>query len=242
MSSSNKEDGVDEPLYRDKFIEGLHEYVKQDISSFAIRPYDTGKFLFSITSFMMVATLTLVTTFKGDYIYCLLSLIPLVICFKYSLDLTIAVAKRKAGDSDADLKKITGYEINIHNSIYREYLEKYNWLAIKVTNWKKWMVLFSITLTCTIVYATNSFNQKPDNASLMEEIQKVGNNISGLTTQIKSLSKSIDNSNRAELSSEVEAKLEIIVKQLERHSHKVTTEFEENEKHLDRHLKLLKQP
>lgn len=244
MSGSEpKPNPMKEPLYGDKLVEGLHEYVIQDLSALANRPYDSGKFLFSISSFMMVATISLVTAFKGHYLYCLISIVPLAVSFKYSFKLTLAVVKRNKGDSKENLEKLSGHEIEIGNSIYKEYLKKNNWLAENVKCWKNCMVIFTIAIVFTVgvaTYFTNNEVKEKDNeliqqlASINASVSNVAMEITNLSIEIKQAKEDGSNEHQNNILKKISDKVEINHQSIQR-------EFEINSNHLDRHLRIIKE-
>lgn len=232
-----------EPLYKDKLVEGLHEYVIQDLSALASRPYDTGKFLFSISSFMMVATLSLVTAFKGHYLYCLISILPLFVSYKYSFKLTLAVVQRNKGDTKEKLEKISGNEIEIGNSIYNEYLKKNNWLAQNINCWKICMAIFTIFIVFTVgvaTYNTNYEDNKKDNV-LIQQLTALNVSVNNVATEITNLRIEIKQAEESDSNEHLNDMLKKIPEQVERNHQSMKREFDINSEHLDRHLRIVKE-
>ena len=100
--------GMDEMSYNKSMDEGLKEYVKQEIAASANQYYDIGKFLFSVTTFLIVAILTIRSTLGEQYNYILFSLIVFAYSFFITLRLTV----------------FTNYENSIEKSVLDNYYSK----------------------------------------------------------------------------------------------------------------------
>ncbi|MCC2618159.1 hypothetical protein LJ739_18025 [Aestuariibacter halophilus] len=237
-----KPEPMKEPLYKDKLVEGLHEYVIQDLSALAGRPYDTGKFLFSISSFMLVATLSLVTAFKGHYLYCLIAIFPLVVSFQYSFKLTIAVVQRKRGDTREKLEKASGNEIEIQNSIYQEYLKKNNWLAFNIMRWKQCMLAFAFLIIVTVGGATYITNKEDINkdVTLTEQLSAINQSINTVAREIAQLSAKLKHPQAGHSDADLKKAFSEVSSQIESHHQSMQRAFDTNSDHLDRHLRIVK--
>lgn len=232
-----------EPLYRDQLIAGLNEYVIQDLSALAGRPYDSGKFLFSISSLMLVATLSLVTAFKGSYLVCLIATIPLMFSFRYSFNLTIAVVKREKGTTREALEKQSGYEIEINNPIYQEYINKNNWWARSVKNWKICMGIFVLLIISTVGYATfttNNENKEVDD-KLIKQLISLNSSIDSLAKEVSKIKIEAKESNIDNSDGSLNNLLKAISLQIEEGQESMQIEFDKNEDHLDRHLTIIQE-
>jgi hypothetical protein len=235
----SKKKKIQEPIYSDKLVSGLEEYVIKDISSIADRPYDTGKFLFSISSFMLVVTLSLVTTFKGHYLFCLISILPLAVSFIYSFNLTLGVTVRYPGDSDDELRKKTGYEIDIDDTMYGQYQEKYNWLAGNVKLWKNCMALFAVILSITITVATIITNNEIKNSDITRNLLKINDSITKVADNLSKVEQAIILNGDKSAIKPLQDVLQQLSIKIDSEHNELIQEFEKNEAHLDRHLDIV---
>jgi hypothetical protein len=230
-----------EPIYKDKLVDGLNEYVIQDLSALAGRPYDSGKFLFSISSFMLVATLTLVTGFKGLYLFCLIAILPLSVSFIYSFKLTLAVVQRDKGDTKEKLEKVTGNEIDIDNSIYKEYLKKNNWLAHNIKCWKVCMAFFAVLLVITVAVATyfTSDEEKNKDAMQFQQLSDINASINKVAIEIANLSLKIKEPEQNYSTKHLNELVIQLSTQVENNHKFIQKEFDLTREHLDSHLLIL---
>lgn len=86
--------------------EGLAEYAKQTYSNLAQRDYDLGKFLFTVSTFSILISFTLITALGREYLFILLASIPYLLSIKTALNLVT----QGAGDINFKTVLMDDYE------------------------------------------------------------------------------------------------------------------------------------
>ncbi|EJI1392917.1 hypothetical protein NDL37_002588 [Vibrio parahaemolyticus] len=154
-------------LYSDAMDEALVEYVKQDIAGFAHRYYDTGKFLFSVSSFSILATLTIKTTFGSNYDIVLSALIFFIFCLFPSYKLTVGI------DHTTIPTK----------TILKEYQDKKEWMNKHLERWFISFILGSLTLAFAFVFVM--LNSKDDETKSETILNEINRNLVGIESELR---------------------------------------------------------
>jgi hypothetical protein len=211
-------------LYSAEITKGLDEYVVQDISGFANRYYDVGKFLFTVSTFAILAVFTLRTTFGKEYDLTFFSLLFFFFCLYPSYKLIV----------DID------YEIDPENTILKEYELKKKWMKKYLRLWGWSFAFGSITLVITFGYAM--CNTKAEVNKVELELQVMNRSLEGILQAMKHNSiqpiefilpcEIVEN---AKILSELSALSEIIAE----HDTRTQKSFTNNEVHNDRHLEII---
>ncbi|HCE1775821.1 TPA: hypothetical protein NGS17_002409 [Vibrio parahaemolyticus] len=154
-------------LYSDAMDEALVEYVKQDIAGFAHRYYDTGKFLFSVSSFSILATLTIKTTFGSNYDIVLSALIFFIFCLFPSYKLTVGI------DHTTIPTK----------TILKEYQDKKEWMNKHLERWFISFILGCLTLAFAFVFVI--LNSKDDETKSETILNEINRNLVGIESELR---------------------------------------------------------
>ncbi|HHG3544620.1 TPA: hypothetical protein ACPVZ6_001626 [Vibrio parahaemolyticus] len=154
-------------LYSDAMDEALVEYVKQDIAGFAHRYYDTGKFLFSVSSFSILATLTIKTTFGSNYDIVLSALIFFIFCLFPSYKLTVGI------DHTTIPTK----------TILKEYQDKKEWMNKHLERWFISFILGCLTLAFAFVFVM--LNSKDDETKSETILNEINRNLVGIESELR---------------------------------------------------------
>ncbi|EKA7371680.1 hypothetical protein OL330_000869 [Vibrio parahaemolyticus] len=154
-------------LYSDAMDEALVEYVKQDIAGFAHRYYDTGKFLFSVSSFSILATLTIKTTFGSNYDIVLSALIFFIFCLFPSYKLTVGI------DHTTIPTK----------TILKEYQDKKEWMNKHLERWFSSFILGCLTLAFAFVFVM--LNSKDDETKSETILNEINRNLVGIESELR---------------------------------------------------------
>ncbi|ELA3125013.1 hypothetical protein RFM71_002179 [Vibrio parahaemolyticus] len=154
-------------LYSDAMDEALVEYVKQDIAGFAHRYYDTGKFLFSVSSFSILATLTIKTTFGSNYDIVLSALIFFIFCLFPSYKLTVGI------DHTTIPTK----------TILKEYQDKKEWMNKHLERWFISFILGCLTLAFAFVFVM--LNSKDDETKPETILNEINRNLVGIESELR---------------------------------------------------------
>ncbi|OEE33671.1 hypothetical protein [Vibrio ordalii] len=211
-------------LYSDAMDDALVEYVKQDIAGFANRYYDTGKFLFTVSSFAILATLTIHTTFGNSYNIILFALIFFLFCLLPSYSLTVGI----------------DYKTKTTNTILEEYQAKKRWMDKHL---KRWFISF--VLGCSIlafafvfvVLTSGGGAAKPE--AILQEINR---NIEDIKEEIRTdiqSSKVYQPTCSLDDIAQVKVLLSDLYVLVDSHSAKSEALFSNVDSHLDRHLDIM---
>lgn len=209
-------------LYGSAIPEALEEYVKQDVSGFANRYYDVGKFLFTVSTFAILAVFTLRTTFGSPYNSVFISILFFFYCLYPSYKLTVGI----------------DYEINPENTILREYELKKAWMKRYLRIWITSFVLGILVLLSSFGYSL--LNDNNELTKVEVRLDKINETLGGILTELQK-DRQVKEPNTKLCSQYQDIILEIqkLSEQLARHDSKVEFRFNDSEVHEDRHLKLI---
>lgn len=214
---------LEELTYNEEIEEGLKEYVKQEIGAAANQYYDVGKFLFTVTTFLIVATLTIRSTLGENYNSILLSLT----IFAYSLYITMR------------LTVFTNYENEIEGTILENYYSKRKWMQKRLHQWG-WSFVAGITiLLIGLGYSTwqaeNSSTPKTKIEDSMASIDRTLKEL--LQSPQVTLSKNCDEKDN--LSTRFDSTSESLNALLFEQKNLIEKNFQRNDEHLNRHLSII---
>ncbi|TKF99564.1 hypothetical protein [Vibrio sp. F13] len=208
-------------LYSDAMDEALIEYVKQDISGFANRYYDTGKFLFSVSSFAILATLTIKTTFGSNYDIVLIAILFFLFCLRPSYNLTVGI----------DHKTIPT------KTILQEYEDKKKWMD---KHFRSWFIsfglgCFTLMIAFFIVMLTSEEKQiKPE-----VTLQNINSNLSGIKEEIRIGNRAYQPTCSSDDIAQIKVLLSDLYTLIDTHSNENRASFSKVNVHLDRHLDIM---
>ncbi len=207
-------------MYGQAIPDALDEYVKQDVAGFANRYYDVGKFIFTVSTFAILAILTLRTTFGKEYDIVLISTIFFVFCLYPSYKLTVGMDN----------------EIDPENTISKEYELKKKWMKGHLLQWVISFVLGTVVLIGSFIYSMN--NEYEDNNKVEHGLEKINKTLRSILKEIK---KSTVKPKEAIISrdefEQLNTQLSELAKNLVEHDAKTQELFIKDEIHDDRHLK-----
>ncbi|MDC8111361.1 hypothetical protein PQQ36_21275 [Vibrio sp. CCUG 15886] len=211
-------------LYSDAMDDALVEYVKQDIAGFANRYYDTGKFLFTVSSFAILATLTINTTFGHDYNIILFSLIFFLFCLRPSYNLTVGI------DHKTDPTK----------TILQEYEAKKKWMDKHLKTWFYSFLLGCLALAFGFVLVV--LTSKEDQVKPEAILQKISRDIEYIKEEIRTgnqSSKVYQPTCNLDGIAQVKVLLSDLYVLVDSHSAESEASFSKVDTHLDRHLDIM---
>lgn len=151
--------------------EGLREYVKQTLAALAQRDYDLGKFLFTVSTFAILASLAFVTALGKLYVLTLIACIP----FGLSTATALKLVTQGGGEFDPEKEVITDY------GEMKEHIEKII---------KKWFCQFNIgVITFIVIFSTiaiddvfnlglvKHLNKSNPNTEVLSKLTEIQNSI-----------------------------------------------------------------
>lgn len=203
---------------------GLDEYVNQDISGFANRYYDVGKFLFAVSTFAILATFTLRTTFGKDYDLVFVSIIFFFYCLYPSYKLTVGI----------------DYEINPENTILKEYELKKKWMKEYLHKWAISFAIGAVVLILSFGYAMHS--AKEEGNKIEHKLQNINKTLESILREMKKekmQSTEVAVPCEADGNVQLSSQLFKLSEELSEHDARTQESFTSIEVHEDRHLQII---
>lgn len=215
---------MDEMSYNKSMDEGLKEYVKQEIAASANQYYDIGKFLFSVTTFLIVAILTIRSTLGEQYNYILFSLIVFAYSFFITLRLTV----------------FTNYENSIEKSVLDNYYSKRKWMGSLLKHWGfsfvGGLIIFIVALAFS-TYAKENTNSK--STKIEDTLVHINDTLKLIYEVISTPPDVIGLSEKGDFCKLEQAKVIETLETIKQMHYQLQDNFVENDKHLDRHLQII---
>ncbi|MGI3060671.1 hypothetical protein [Vibrio alginolyticus] len=211
-------------LYSDAMDDALEEYVKQDIAGFANRYYDTGKFIFTVSSFAILTTLTIKTTFGSNYDIVLTALIFFLFCLFPSYKLTVGI----------------DHETIPTKTILEEYQAKKVWMNKYLKMWFISFVLGCFTLAVAFVFVVLTSKEDQEKPEII--LQKINRSLEGIQEEIRNenqRNKAFQSTCSFDDISQVKVLLSDLYDLTESHSAESKASFSKADIHLDRHLDIM---
>lgn len=211
-------------LYSDAMEDALVEYVKQDIAGFANRYYDTGKFLFTVSSFAILATLTIKTTFGHDYNIILFALLFFLFCLIPSYNLTVGI------DHETDPTK----------TILKEYEAKKEWMDKHLKRWFYSFLLGCLTLAFAFIFVV--LTSKEEQVKPEAILQEISRDIEYIKEEIRTgnqSSKVYQPTCNLDDIAQIKVLLSDLYVLVDSHRAESEASFSNVENHLDRHLDIM---
>jgi hypothetical protein len=209
-------------LYGKAIPEALQEYVNQDVSGFANRYYDVGKFLFTVSTFAILAVFTLRSTFGSDYNIVFSSNLFFFFCLYPSYKLTVGI----------------DYEIDPENTILKEYKLKKEWMKGYLDLWIVGFAIGIVVLIGSFSYAM--INAKEKHNSLEVKLEEINTTLVKVLQEFKIKNEKPIAGNTIciqyeQLLTEISNLSQVVIK----HDNQMLNLFVKEEDHKDRHLELI---
>ena len=222
MSNQPEDDKtVDQILYGERLKNAVDEYVKQDVSGFANRYYDLGKFLFTVSTFAIISVFTIRTTFGSHFDLVLFSSLVFFVCLYPSYKLTVGI----------------DYEIDPENTILNEYQLKKEWMKKHLHFWAWSFGLGVAILIFTFIYSINQDVVK--DSTVEQELHQINETLKAIEHSLNKMPVEENKCVESERPVDNSWQLQQISESLENHRSELKLLMSEAALHDDRHLKLI---